>query len=31
MIAGVEIENCLCDHDHAPFKGALSFLCLDLT
>ena len=24
MIAGIEIENGLCDPDHAPFRGGLS-------
>jgi len=24
MIAGVKIENGLCDPDHAPFRGGLS-------
>jgi len=24
MIAGVEIENRLCDSDHTPFRGGLS-------
>jgi len=24
MIAGIEIENGLCDSDHAPFTGGLS-------
>jgi len=26
MIAGDEIENGLCDPDHAPFRGGLSFV-----
>ena len=30
-IAGVEIENGSYNPDHAPFKGALSFLCWALT
>jgi len=24
MTAGIEIENGLCDHNHAPFRGGLS-------
>jgi len=31
MIAGIEIENGLCDPDHGPFKGDLSSVYWDLT
>jgi len=30
MIAGVEIENESCDHDHAPFRGGWSSETYDL-
>jgi len=30
MIVGIEIENGSCDPDHAPFRGGLSSIGLDL-